>query len=71
MVNAYHEVKMGRMWEQAYWVSNLISIHTKKPVTAKTLMKPFIKKKDAEQIKKEREQFFNDFDKQRKEESDE
>lgn len=71
MVDAYQQVKMGAMWEQAYWVSNLMSIHTKKPVSPKTLMKPFIKKKTIEEIKRERDQFFEDFEKQRKEDHNE
>ncbi len=71
MVNAYRKVKLGMLWEQAYWVSNLMSIHTKRPVQAETLMKVFLKKKTAEQIADERTQFFEEFDKQRKEESHE
>lgn len=71
MVDAYQQVKMGRLWENAYWVSNLMSIHTKKPVLPKQLMKAFFKEKSIEEIKKEREEFFDDFEKQRKEERNE
>lgn len=36
-----------RLWETSYFVVNLMSLQTKRPVKPKDLMKPFIKKQIA------------------------
>lgn len=67
MLKAYQKAEESRRWEMAYWVSNMMSIHTKKRVQPKELMKPYLPKKSTEEITAERDEFFKNFAKQRKE----
>ena len=64
MYEAYAQAHERELWEQAYWVSNMISVHTKHGVTAEQIMKPFIKEKSAQQKGLEAERFFVEFKKQ-------
>ena len=66
MLDAHNEAKQAERWETAYWVSQLISVHTKRAVTPEALMEPF-NQKTREDILAEREAFFREFGKQRKE----
>lgn len=54
-------------WDMAYWVSNMVSVHTKRPVTVNALMQPFSREKTVGQKQMESEQFFEDFKMQREE----
>lgn len=65
MFDAYEEAHERHLWETAYWVSNLISVHTKKGVRADRLMKPFIKVKSAKQKASEAQEFFAKFQAER------
>ncbi len=67
MIDARNEMRQARRWETAYWVSNIISPHLKRPAKAETLMKPFIKEKSKEERVQECEDFFASFERQRKE----
>lgn len=69
MVEAYLEQQLSERWEKAYWVASLMSVHTKRPVKPEKLMKPFLPPKTKEEIQKERDQFFAEFEARRKEES--
>lgn len=64
MYEAYEEVHERDLWEQAYWVANMISVHTKHGVATNKLMKPFLKKPSAATKGQEAEQFFADFKQQ-------
>lgn len=66
MFDAYEQAHTQQLWETAYWVSNMISVHTKKGVRSDKLMKPFIKKKTAQQKANEAEEFFARFEAERK-----
>lgn len=67
MVDACNEIRMAKRWETAYWVANIISPHLRKPAKAGTLMQPFLKQKTKEEQARERERFYADFERQRKE----
>ena len=67
MVDAVNDIRQARRWETAYWVANIISPHLKRPAKAETLMKPFLKEKSKEERAQEREDFFAEFEKPRKE----
>lgn len=66
MLDAHEKQELKRRWETAYWVSHLMSIHTKKVVKPDNLMKPFLPQKTAAEIKEERAEFFKGFELQRK-----
>ena len=62
---ASHNKRLERQrWDMAYWISNLLSIHTRHPVQPYELMKPFINSIDARADAKE---FFDNFYKERRE----
>ncbi len=66
LLEAREEAEQAERWERAYWFANLMSVHTKRPVTPERLMRPFKKPKTGAQIAAERERFFEDFSRQRK-----
>lgn len=72
MVKAYSKNRMNKLWERAYFVAEIINNcrNVKETTKLEKLMKPFLPEKTAEEIKAEREAFFKDFYKQRKEEED-
>lgn len=70
MVNAYTEAKTAERWETAYWIANIISPHMKKPARVEKLMKPFLKPKTKLEREQEAEEFYKDFERQRKEAND-
>lgn len=72
MVKAYSKNRMNKLWERAYFVAEIINNCRNVNETTKLekLMKPFLPEKTAEEIKAEREAFFKDFYKQRKEEKE-
>lgn len=71
--SAYEEELLDRRWERAYWVSNIISaiafgpLKKPKPCAPKELMKPFMPKKSGSEIAAERQRFFEEFEKKRRE----
>lgn len=66
MVNAYDEVKTNERRETAYWVANIISPHLKHPAKVDELVKPFMRKPTASQRAEEAEEFFRQFEENRK-----
>lgn len=73
MAAAYQDTLLERRWETAYWVSgimNLIAVGPQrkpKGYRADALMKPFLPKKTGAEIARERQRFFESFNKQRRE----
>lgn len=70
MVNAYIEAKTAERWETAYWIANIISPHMKKPAKVEKLMKPFLKQKTKLELAQEADEFYKNFERQRKEACD-
>ena len=78
MVDACNEIRMAKRWETAYWearvkqywdcfwLGSALAIILK-PAKAGTLMRPFLKQKTKEEQARERERFYADFERQRKE----
>jgi len=66
MLKAYEHQLEQRRWDMAYWVANMISVHTKKTVQPQTLMAPLLPKKSLGEKKKEAEDFFQSFREQQK-----
>lgn len=65
---ASHNKRLERQrWDMAYWISNLLSIHTRHPVQPYELMKPFINSIDAEKERADAKEFFANFYKERRE----
>lgn len=73
MAAAHEEALLERRWETAYWASHIMSLIAigpqKKPkgYRADALMKPFLPKKSGAEIAGERQNFFESFNKQRRE----
>lgn len=66
MFAAYQEAKTSERWEQAYWTACAMSVHTKHSVDPRKLMEPFLPVKTAAEKADEKEQFFKEFNEQRK-----
>lgn len=69
MVKAYGKHRMNKLWETAYFVTEIINNcrSVKEATKLEKLMKPFLPEKTAEEIQAERDEFFKDFNRQRKE----
>lgn len=73
MATAYEDALLERRWETAYWASHIMSLIAvgpqKKPkgYRADVLMKPFLPQKTGAEIAGERQRFFENFNKQRRE----
>lgn len=68
MLEARSEAEEAERWERAYWTANLMSVHTKRPVTPDRLMRPFRKPKPGAVTAAERDRFFAEFAEQRRKE---
>lgn len=66
MFDAFQEARLSRLWESAYWTANIMSMHSRKPIKAESLMQPFLPH-NAQDKAAEGEAFFRDFYQQRKE----
>lgn len=64
MIQGYEQARQNERWEQAYWTHCIMGALVKKPPSPKKLMKPFL----PTPIKKDSAAFFEQFEKQRKEE---
>lgn len=67
MLHAYELRVEQQRWDMAYWVANMVSVHTKKPIQPTSLMEPLLPKKSLGEKKKETEEFFKSFERQRNE----
>ena len=66
MLYAYEKQLELERWDMAYWVANMVSVHTKRPVQPQTLMAPLLPKKTPGEKKKEAQEFFRSFREQQK-----
>lgn len=66
LIEGYETRKTHELWIYAYFVASILAVDVK-GITPEKLMKPFLKEKSADEIKREREAFFKDFYKQREE----
>lgn len=67
MLDALKIADARRREETAYWISNIMNCFTKKPVKPSDLLRPFEPPKSSAEIIAERDEFFKNFTKQRKE----
>ncbi|AXB81783.1 hypothetical protein ACG98G_00220 [Megasphaera hexanoica] len=67
MVEGYQVRREDRAFAAAWFVSNMMSVHTKHPVQAKELARPFLHEKTSGEIRRDRDEFMESFMKQREE----
>lgn len=67
MFMSYKEAQLAERWEKAYWTACAMSVHTKHSVDPSKLMGPFLPEKSLAEKADEKEAFFKQFNKQRKE----
>lgn len=69
MVKSKNKVRTVELMASSYFVTQIINNcrQVKEPVRFEQIAKPFLPEKTSEEIKAERETFFKDFGKQRKE----
>ena len=67
MVECYYEMHDMEVWEQGYWVANIMNTNLTKPISVKKLVKPLLSAKPKQSRAEEAAAFFAAFKKQRKE----
>ena len=72
MVKAKQQVRTADDLKMAYFATKIANMcrQTKEPIEFSEMAKPFLPEKSADDIRAEREEFFEDFYKQRKEVKD-
>lgn len=70
MLKAKEQAELARRYEQAYWTAWMVNVHLKKKIKVEQLVHPFVPKKTTAQKVSERDRFFEEFKRKRKEEAD-
>lgn len=67
LIDGYQVRREDRAYVLAWYVSNMMSVHTKHPVQAKDLVRPFLHDKTPGELRREKEEFLARFRQQREE----
>lgn len=67
LIDGYQVRREDQAFTTAWFVSNMISVHTKHPVPAKELARPFLHEKTGGERERERKAFLESFKSQREE----
>ncbi|ERT58391.1 MULTISPECIES: hypothetical protein [Megasphaera] len=67
LIDGYQARREDGAFMAAWFTSNMMSVHTKHPVPAKELVRPFLHEKTSGELRREREEFLKSFTRQREE----